>query len=142
VLGAGAVDGVPRREVVGAVEDDVGLRGQLVEPVRVHALGDGRDLHVRIDGAQGAARGEHLLRADRLGAIEDLALQVGQVDLVGVGQDQPADAGGGEVKRSRAAQAARADDEDGSGAQLLLALYPDLGKKDVPGVAEKLLIVD
>jgi hypothetical protein len=52
------------------------------------------------------------LRADRLGAVEDLALQVRQVDLVRVGERQLADAGGGEVERGRATEAARADNQD------------------------------
>jgi hypothetical protein len=55
--------------------------------------------------------------------VEDLALQVGEVDLVGVGEGEAADARGGEVKGGGAAQAAGADDERASRAQLLLPLY-------------------
>jgi len=40
-----------------------------------------------------------------------LPLQVGQIYLVGIRDDQPADAGGGEVERRGAAEAARADDQ-------------------------------
>jgi hypothetical protein len=61
---------------------------------------------------QRAFRGEHFLRADRVGAIEDLALQVGEVDLVGIDEGEAADAGGGEVERGRATEAARADNQD------------------------------
>jgi hypothetical protein len=50
-------------------------------------------------------------RADGLGAIQDLALQVGEVDLVAVGQRELADAGGGEVEGGGAAEAAGADDQ-------------------------------
>jgi hypothetical protein len=102
----------------------------------------GDDGDVRIDSVERGARRVDLDRADVLGAVQDLALQVGEVDLVGVGQRQAADAGGGEVKRGGAAEAARADDERVGGAQLLLPLYPDLGKEDVPAVAEKLLVVN
>ena len=139
---AGAVHRVPRGEVVGAVEHQIGLRRELVELLGRDARGERHHLDVRIHRAQDAARGEDFLRADRLGAIEDLPLQVREVDLVGVGERQPADAGSGEIKGSGAAEAARPDDEDGCGAQLLLSFYPDLGEQDVPAVAEELLVVD
>src|SRR5207249_11175492 len=51
------------------------------------------------------------------------------------------DAGGGEVERCRAAQAAGADDERGGSAQPLLAFDTDLGEKDVSAVPEELLVV-
>jgi len=51
--------------------------------------------------------GFDLHRADRIGAVQDLALQVGELDLVGVGDRQPADAGGGEIEGGGAAEAAR-----------------------------------
>jgi hypothetical protein len=82
-----------------------------------------------------------LALSDALGAVEDLALQVGEVDLVGIGKGQAADAGGGEVERRRAAEAAGADDQRACRPQPLLALDPDLGKEDVAAVAEELLVV-
>ena len=51
------------------------------------------------------------------------------------------DASGREVERSRATEAARADDERARGAQPLLSLDPDFGKEDVAAVSEKLLVV-
>ena len=50
------------------------------------------NLHIRIDGVQRGARGLDLRRADRIAAVEDLALQVGEIDLVGIGEREPADA--------------------------------------------------
>jgi hypothetical protein len=50
-------------------------------------------------------------RADTLGSIQDLALQVGEVDRVRIGKRQLAEATGCEIERSRAAQAAGADDQ-------------------------------
>jgi hypothetical protein len=86
-------------------------------------------------------RGLDLHRADRLGAVEDLALQVGEVDLVAVGEDQPADARGREIQSRRTTEAARADDQRASRAQPLLSFDPQLGEKDVAAVAEELLVV-
>jgi hypothetical protein len=81
------------------------------------------------------------LRADGIGPVENLALQVGEVDLVGIGQGKFADAAGGEIERRRATQAAGADDERVRRAQPLLALDPYLVEEDVAAVAEELLVV-
>jgi hypothetical protein len=78
--------------------------------------------HVGIDGVQRGLRRFDLRRADRLGAVEDLALQVGEVDVVGVGDGQAADACRGEVKRGRATEAAGADDQDARAPQPLLPI--------------------
>src|SRR4029077_13788260 len=97
---------------------------------------------IRVHGAQRAARGKGFLRADRLGAIEDLALQGGEVDLVGISERQAPDAGGGQVERGGTAEAARTDHQRARGAQLLLPLDPDFREEDVAAVAEKLLVVN
>jgi hypothetical protein len=102
---------------------------------------DRDDGDIRIHGVQCGARGFDLDRADRLGAVKDLALEVGEVDLVGVGDGEVADAGGGEVEGRGAAEAARADNQRARRPQPLLTLDPDLGKEDVAAVAEKLLVV-
>jgi hypothetical protein len=99
------------------------------------------DLDVGVDRLQRGARGFDLYSADVLRAIEDLALQVGEVDLVGVGDGEPADAGRGEVERSRAAEAARANDQGVRRSQPLLSFDSDFGEKDVAAVAEELLVV-
>ena len=68
-------------------------------------------------------------------------MQVGELDLVGVGDGQPADAGGGEIEAGGATEAAGADDQRMRRSQPLLAFDPDFGKKDVAAVAEELLVV-
>jgi hypothetical protein len=100
-----------------------------------------KGLHVRIQRGQGSLRGRHFGRTDGIGAIEDLALQVGEVDLVGIGDRQFADAARRKVERGRAPQAAGADDQRVRRAQPLLALDPDLIEEDVAAVAEELLVV-
>ena len=99
------------------------------------------DRNFWIDRIKCRARGFSLRRADRLGAVEDLALQVGEVDFVRVRDRQAPKAGGGEVQRRRAAEAARADDEDARAPQPLLPLDTDLGEQDMAAVAEELLVV-
>ena len=73
--------------------------------------------------------------------MQDLALQVREVDLVGVRDGQPANAGGCKVERRRAAQPAGADDQRARAPQPLLPLDADLREQDVPAVAEELLVV-
>ena len=98
-------------------------------------------MDLRVCGVQGGARGIHLRRADCLRAVQDLALQVREIDLVCVGEREAPDAGGCQVQGGRAAEAARADDQRARTLQPLLAFDPDLGKKDVAAVAEELLVV-
>ena len=95
----------------------------------------------RIDGFQGGPRGFHLDGADAFGAVEDLALQVGEVDLVRIGDGEPAEAARRKVERRRAAEAAGADDQRARRTQPLLPLDPDFGQKDVAAVAEELLVL-
>jgi hypothetical protein len=81
------------------------------------------------------------LHADRFRAVEDLALQVGDIDLVAVGDAQLADAGSGKVESCRTTEAARADDEEPGSTQLRLPLDANLVEEDVAAVAEELLVV-
>ena len=102
---AGAVERMARGEVIRAVEDHVSVLHQFGEIL--YPLVERHDFDVGVDRLQRGLRGFDLDRADRIGAIEDLALQVGEIDLVGVGDGQAADAGGGEVEGGGAAEAAR-----------------------------------
>jgi len=97
--------------------------------------------NVGIDGVERGLRRFDLDRANGLGAVEDLALQVGEINLVGVGDGQAPEARSGEVQRRRAAEAARADDQDSRAPQPLLPLDADLGEQDMAAVAEELLVV-
>ncbi len=130
-----------RGEVVRAVENDIVFRDQLLDLIAFDARRDLDDFNLRVDGVQSRACRFDFPRADRVGAIQDLALQVGEIDLVGVGQRQPADSGCREIEGRRAAEAAGADDQRGCRAQPFLPLDADLGEQDVPAVAEELLVV-
>jgi hypothetical protein len=99
------------------------------------------DFDVGVDRLERRLRGFDFDRADGIRPVEDLTLQVSEVDLVRVGDGQPADAGGGEVERSGAAESARADDQRARCPQPLLSFDPDFGKKDVAAIAKELLVV-
>jgi len=132
---------VARGEVVRAVENDIVFRDQLFDLIAFDARRDLDDFNLRVDGVESRACRFDFPSADRVGAIQDLALQVGEIDLVGVGQRQPADARRGEIEGRRAAEAAGADDQRGCRAQPFLPLDADLGEQDMPAVAEELLVV-
>ena len=99
------------------------------------------NLNIRIQGIQGRAGSVDFLRAYGIGTVQNLALQVGEVDLVRIGEGERADAAGGQVERRGAAQAAGADDERVRRAQPLLPLDADLFEKDMTAVTQELLVV-
>jgi hypothetical protein len=128
-------------KVIRAVEDYIELRDELFEFLLLKLLR--YDLHVYfgIERCEGLLCSVDLLRANRFCLVEDLPLQVGEVDLVGISENQPAYAARRQIERRGAAEAAGADDQRGGSAQPLLPFDPDLGEKDVAAVAEELLVV-
>ena len=132
---------MPRGEVVRAIKDDVSAFYEWLYRFPVQTLRERDKFNFRIQSKQRCARGLDFRRADRISAVEDLALQVGKVDLVGIGEGQLADAACCEVEGGRTTQAARADDERARRAQAFLAFNADLRQQDVPAVAEELLVV-
>ena len=72
-------------------------------------------------------------------AVDDLALQVGLVDLVELRDAERADARRGQVEQRRAAQAAGADDEHLGVLEALLPGHADVGDDQVPAVAAYLV---
>jgi hypothetical protein len=128
-------------EIVGAVDDDIGGRHQLFEPLARDALGYGGNRSLRIDAPQRAACRLDLALADGIGEMHDLALQVGEIDHVVVAQGQPADATRSQVKCHRRAESTGADDERMRVEQLLLAVDFNLGQQDVAAIAQELVIV-
>jgi len=93
---------VPRREVVGAVDDQV--PAGVEDPVDVlggEALAVGDHVHVGVERADRPLRRIHLRRAERVERVHDLALQVRLVDDVGVDDPERADTGRREVEGCR-----------------------------------------
>jgi hypothetical protein len=128
-------------EIVRAVEHDIDGADQIWEIFFLKFRLQGKNLNLGIECAKRRARSLYFGYADGIRAVKNLPLQVGEVDLVRVGEGEFADAAGGEVERRRASQAAGADDERMRRAQPLLALDPYLIEQDVAAVAEELLVV-
>ncbi len=68
-------------------------------------------------------------------AVEKLALEVGEIDGIGIDQAEAADARRGEVEGGGRAQAAGADEEDGGVLQAELSGLANSRDEDVAGVA-------
>ena len=82
----------------------------------------------------------HLGRAHAVLGVDDLALEVGEVDLVVVDDAQRAHPGRGQVERGRRAEPAGAQQQHLGVEQLELALEADLGHQQVARVALALLV--
>ena len=108
----GVVDEVARREVVGAVDDDVVVADDVEGVARVerHVVTD--DLDVRVDAMDGGLGGLGLEPAQVGVRVDDLAVQVRQLDDVSVDDTDRPDASRGEVEQRGRAEPAGADDED------------------------------
>ena len=98
------------------------------------------DLDVRVQRGDRLRGGLDLRRADPVGRVDHLALQVGEVDIVVVDDAERADAGGREVERGRRAEPARAEQQHLRVEQLRLPRRADLGQQQVAAVA--LLLLD
>jgi len=90
---------VPRGEVVRAVENDIRIRDEALDALAGDALVEPTYLDFRIDRGERLGRFLDFPPADRIGAVEDLALQVGEIDVVGVGDRQAPNAARREVQR-------------------------------------------
>ena len=89
---------------------------------------------VGVEREAGRARRVDLGGADAGRRVRDLALEVGELDGVEVGEGQVPDAGGGEVHRHRRAESAEPDDEHARRGEPSLTLGADLREREVTGV--------
>ena len=133
----GVAEEVAGGEVVGAVDEQVVGRAQLQRVGRREAGLDWRAQHLPVDVAEGAGGGGCLGEAEGALAVDDLAVEVGELEVVVVDDAEAADAHGGEVLQHGRAGAAGADDEDGGAGEALLAGEADEGEDELPAVAQE-----
>ena len=122
-------------KVVGAVHDRV----VVVDDAQCVARFDPRlvSLHRDVSVEQGnAARGaEQFGQTNHRFGVEDLALEVGKGDGVGVCEAQCADSGGGEVEGGSAAEASHTHDQHLGFEKACLTVVADLGQGNLAQVA-------
>jgi hypothetical protein len=94
-----------------------------------------------VDFAQALTPRLNLCLADGMFAVQYLALQVGYVDCVAIGQYQCADSGRGQIQGRWRAEPTRANDQRTCRQQALLASNVNLGQEDMSAVAEQLRVI-
>lgn len=94
-----------------------------------------------VDLFQTALHDQSLVFADVGFSKRDLALKVGLVDGIGIGNRQAADAGGGKIRQGRRTQPAATDNKHMGGQKFFLAFDTDFVKQDMAAEPQKLLIV-
>jgi hypothetical protein len=90
---------------------------------------------MRIEPSQRSIGALHLEPADIMRAVQDLTVQVRQRHDIVVDDRKTADAGASEILQNRRAQTARADNENASVLQLVLARAADPMQDDLAGIA-------
>ena len=138
---ASVVGEVTGGKVVRAVHDDV-VGAEEFEGVFTGEAGVVKhDLDVRIEAADGFPGGLGFGPADIRGAVENLALEVGEVHRVEVDDAEFADARGGQIHRDGRPEPACPEAQHAGGANFLLALQPHFGQTQVPRVAADCIVV-
>ena len=132
---------MPGGEVVATVQHDVGAGHQFVQHGALGALFQRDHFDAGVVFAQRAAPRGRFRQTDAVGTMQDLALQIGQVDRVAVGQRDASDPGGGKIQGGRRTQAAGADHDRVAGKQAFLPLDAYLRQEDVARVAQQLFVV-
>ena len=89
-----------------------------------------------VETRQRVAAGRNLRPAYRVGDMQHLPLQVGQVDRIAIGQRQRAYTRCGEIHRRRRSKPASTNDQRTRIEQLLLAFDANLGEQDVARIAQ------
>jgi len=73
--------------------------------------------------------------------VQDLALEIGEIDGIGIDQRDLADTRRSQIHRSRRPEPTRTDDDGVCIEKALLRFNADFVDEDVPGIAEKLIVV-
>jgi len=137
---AGPVHRMPGAEVVAAVDHHIGLGDQPREQRIVGAQPMRLDADVRIDAAHRLGRRFDLGHAHPRRVVDDLALEIGEIDLVVVDQRDAADPGRGEIEQHRRTEPAGTDHQRMARADARLAVDAELFEQDVARIAQQVLV--
>jgi hypothetical protein len=122
-------------EVVGSIENDVEVGGDLHRVVASEEGVEGFDGDVGIDLGKGVGSGVELASSEVALTVKDLSLEIGRIDDVRIDNADGADTGRCEVEGGGGTKSAGTDAEDLSGSELFLPLEAHFGKSQVAGVA-------
>ena len=134
------IDQVPSGEVVGAVDDHVPPVQQTQGVLRGQPSPVGDDLDVGVERPDRRGCRVHLGAAHGGTRMDDLALQVGHVDVVVVNEADRTHPGGRQVQGCRRPEPTGADEQDPGGPDALLADHPHLRHERVAVIALQLIV--
>lgn len=132
---AGVVHQIAGDEVIRAVDHPVIATDEFEGVPAVEAGGVNLHVDVGIQRFQRGFGGPGLGFSHAVGAVEDLAMQVGDVECVKFHEAQASHAGGGEVEEGGGAQSSGSHAQDAGGSEFLLSVPPQLRENDLPRVA-------
>ena len=136
-----AVDRLACGIIVGTIKNDVGGVCQFDKPGLIEKFGNGCNVCLTVDLFQTALHHQSLVFTDVGFGKRDLALKVGLVDGIGIGNRQAADTGGGKIRQGRRTQPAATDNKHMGGQEFFLAFDTDFVKQDMAAEPQELLIV-
>ena len=93
---------------------------------------------MRIEIVKPRPRGFGLRPSDGGGSVENLPLQIGQIDQVGIHNADGADAGSREVERRRRSETSRPHQQDPGARETLLSREADLAQRQMARVTNQL----
>jgi hypothetical protein len=123
-----------RREVIGAVDDQVVTRHQFGRVLDGESFRMERDLEPRIYFRQSFGGGNGLRQPQGIKAVQDLAVEIAEVDFIRIGDAHEADPGRRQIQRRRRPEATRAQDQDLGRLQLELTGFAHAGQTHLPGI--------
>ena len=135
----GVVDEIPRGEVVRPVDDHVPAAQQTQSVVGRQTSPVGDDLDVGVERPDRLGRRIHLGTPHGGCDMDDLALEVGDIDVVVVDEPDRAHPGGRQVQGCRCPEPAGTDEQDPGRADALLPHEPHLRHQRVAVVALQLI---
>ena len=121
-------------EIVGAVDDEVGISQQCLTRTRVESVHLRGYANVRIQRAEPRSGELRLRLAAICEGVQRLAMQVGRLQAIAIDDGQPADACAGKILQHRHTEPAGTDHCDMARAQPRLTADADLGQQHLPRV--------
>ncbi len=128
-------------EIITAIEHDIGYAHQFFQARALQTFLQSNYVNLRIDAQHGLLSRLRLGFADPLGAMHDLALQVGQVNGIVIGQRDLAYSGRRQIQCDRRTEPAGADNQRMRRQQPLLALDADLVQHNMARISQQLIVV-
>jgi len=140
-LDAGIVDQIAGGEIICPVNHNIpafAKDGQGIFRCQRRVVFDNLNIGIQIEHSRGGA--VQFGKPDRADAVNHLTLQIGEIHHIVIDQSNAPDASRRQIKRQRAAQAARANQQDAGCLEAALPFHADFGHNHMTAVAFDLIV--